>query len=271
VSEFDPIAALEAWGLEDDPRVSLMPGQGHSSSAWLVETDGKQYVAKLIRDGRPYAEPGLRVARAVEEAGVSTGAPVLTLAGEVCVEAEVDGSACTLALLRFAAGKPLKPTHPDAASIAGGLLGRVHAVLLRGSKREWVPNDLLGWCEAHARSLPERQAAEALTALAAIREHQKGEGLTTAVVYGDPSPEIVVDDQTGEVALIDWGTPSWGPLVHDLACWVRYLGASWGSERSNQFVATYREHVELVPGELGAVPLCHELGHAVGLFPRIAS
>jgi hypothetical protein len=30
-------------------------------------------------------------------------------------------------------------------------------------------------------------------------------------------PTQLAEDRTDELALIDWGTPSWGPLLYDLA------------------------------------------------------
>lgn len=244
-----------------------MPAQGHSSSAWLVESAGERFVAKLIRDGRRYAEPGLQVAAAVERAGVPTGAPVPTPAGDLCADAQVDGRWCTLALLRFVAGKPLDVTRRDAAEIAGDLLGRVHAVLLRDSARGWVPNDLLRWCESHAKTNPDADTSEALKALTALFELDAGGALKKAVVYGDPSPEIIVGERPGESALIDWGTPSWGPLAHDVACWLRLVAPEPSADNSDGFLAAYQQHVRLRHGDLDAIPLFHELGTALRLGP----
>jgi Ser/Thr protein kinase RdoA (MazF antagonist) len=249
------IPLLRLWGLDAPSRPKPLATQGHSSTVWLVEAAGERFVAKLIHDRRRYAEPGLRVAAAVEAGGVRTGAPLPTVGGDLCAAVEVDGRECTLALLRFVPGNPLDPGQPDAAEIAGGLLGRVHAILLRDSARDWVPNDLLDWCESYAETRPAVATDHALSALARLRDLG---GQRTAAVYGDPTPEILVDE-SGEPALIDWGTPSWGPLAHDLACWLRHLDGTEG------FLAAYEKHVALGPVDREAIPRCRELVEALAL------
>jgi Ser/Thr protein kinase RdoA (MazF antagonist) len=257
---------LREWDIGRPFNVALMPNQGHSSRAWLVETADAKLVAKLIDDGRPYVEPGLRVAAAVERGGVSTGAPVPTRTGEICTDVHVGGQSRTLALLRFVAGEPLDVKRDDAAEIAGDLLGRVHTVLLRDSARSWVPNDLLDWCEAHAQTNPESDTGQAMKTLTGLRKLQRAGALKTAVVYGDPSPEIIVTEQLDDVALIDWGTPSWGPLVHDIACWLSFIRPSTQPGESEPFTAAYERHVPLARGELDAIPLFHELARALRLW-----
>ena len=145
--------------------------------------------------------------------------------------------------LRYVPGEPL-PRAAASAALAGEALGRAHAVLLRESRRNWVPANLVDWFES--RGAPP---------VAAVRDLDRLGLLTWAVVYGDPSPEVLVGE-SGGLGLIDWGTPSWGPLLHDVACWTTFfrVGRSRGA-----FLAAYRRWVPLRDEELVALPVFRAL------------
>jgi hypothetical protein len=158
----------------------------------------------------------------------------------------------------------------DTPELAGDLLGRVHSILLRESVRAWVPGDLLEWCELHAATLDQVDKARVASALAAVRALDGPRVLTWCVVYGDPSPEVLVDESSGHLAVIDWGTPSWGPLLHDIACWTAFYGADAGDDFA-AFLAAYRRSVPLSDDEVRALPssvnsrgrfVCNEAGSA---------
>ena len=74
-------------------------------------------------------------------------------------------------------------------------------------------------------------------------------------MYGDPSPEILLAEDGG-AALIDWGTPSWGPQLHDVAAWLRWLGERprEGSVRGGRFLTSYGRPVD--PGTLELFGRC---------------
>ena len=88
------------------------------------------------------------------------------------------------------------------------------------------------------------------------------DGLPDAVVYGDPSPEV--HDADGRLALIDWGTPSWGPLAYDVGtwlAWIRRSGAVAGYEAD--FLGAYAEHRPIARGERGLLPTFSLLAESI--------
>lgn len=99
--------------------------------------------------------------------------------------------------------------------------------------------------------------------MSAIAERR--DDIRFSVVYGDPSPEILVDGDAA-TGLIDWGTPSWGPQLHDVAAWLRWLGEEpgSGSRREDRFLGGYREHVPLSRTELALLALYGSYGDAFG-------
>lgn len=235
-----------------------------ASRAWWVESLEGRFVTKLSFDRPSFVEPGLRVAAAIAGAGVATGPPVRTKGGDVCVEvARSSGGPWTLALLAAVPGEPLVPSWSDAAQVAGDLLGRVHAFLRVFSRRQWVPAELLEWSAAFALATGNERAAAVVRAIA-----DRSDDMTFSVVYGDPSPEILMAAD-GAVGLIDWGTPSWGPQLHDVAAWLRWLGErpGSGSEREARFLGSYREHAPLSRTDLDLLSLFGRYGSAFGFGP----
>ena len=240
----DVTELLGPWRLAA-PAFTEIAHRGRASRTWWVDSERGRHVAKLAFDRPRFIEPGLRVAAAVAELGIPTGVPVPTEDGKVCVEVERGPRRpWTIALLEAAPGEPLSPSAPGAEVVAGHVLGRVHGFLAERSRREWVPADLIEWLTGHAHQTANQRAAELVGAVAGQR-HRLG----FAVVYGDPSPEILLAADGG-AALIDWGTPSWGPQLHDVAAWLRWLGErpGEGSEREGRFLASYGRPVD--PGML---------------------
>src|SRR5205823_4886733 len=41
--------------------------------------------------------------------------------------------------------------------------------------------------------------------------------LTTGLLHADPGPSSFLVDASGQVAVIDWGAVTWGPLLYDVA------------------------------------------------------
>ena len=246
---------LGAWKLTE-PVCRPIAHAVQSSDTWLVEAVEGRYVAKLVADRREFVEPGLRVASAVAAAGIPTGAPLPTRSGQLCMATFLEGARpATLALLEFVNGERLTPDAPDADRIAGDLLGRVHSILARDSRRDWVPAELLSWSAEFASHIGKRQAGDLITR--AIQLVAAGE-LTMSVIYGDPAPEIIL---TGAgAALIDWGTPSWGPQLHDVAVWLRWLrsGAAPADRQGEAFVDAYLERGVIREAELAHLPLVQQ-------------
>ena len=244
--EHDLAVLLSPWGL-NSPSFTEILHRRRASRTWWVDSDEGRFVAKLTFDRRPFVEPGLHVAAEVATAGISTGPPVPTERGELCVEVDRGTDRpWTLALLTPVLGEPLSRSAPGAEVIAGDLLGRVHFFLGRFSRRGWVPADVLEWLADLAK---ERNDETAAAAVEVIRG--QSESVKFSVVYGDPSPEVLVSAD-GDIGLIDWGTPSWGPQLHDVAAWLRWLGERPGSraEREVRFLESYHRHVDVARADL---------------------
>lgn len=83
------------------------------------------------------------------------------------------------------------------------------------------------------------------------------------IVYGDPSPEVLVGDQD-RAALIDWGTPSYGPLLHDVAVWSEAFASDEAGRTALR--SAYAAHGTLQADELARigpfVRLARALRHA---------
>jgi homoserine kinase type II len=60
-------------------------------------------------------------------------------------------------------------------------------------------------------------------ALDGVRELAAEQELSWAGLHGDPAPEAFLQQPSGEVALIDWGSAMAGPALYDLASAVMYL------------------------------------------------
>lgn len=245
---------LKRWDLAGSVSVREIVHGGRASRTWLVTSADTRWVAKLIFDRPEFAVPGLAVSEVVAAAGVRTGPPVRTRDGEIATAGPtLNGRPTTLAVLRHERGRPLDPARPGAPELAAGLLATVHGALLDARPAPAVPARLLDWFADVYRNSSNRRGLQALDDLARI---EASVALTYGVVYGDPSPEVLVDRRSGDVALIDWGTPSWGPLLHDVATWASFLARGSGrSDDAARFVSTYRKLGRLDPEEYRALPL----------------
>lgn len=253
----DLIRLLAPWDIEvvDFAEVGHSP---RASRAWWVSSRGHEYVAKLTFDRRPFVEPGLAVAEIASTRGLITGRPIRTTAGELCEPVAVDEHDWTIALLERVSGTGLQPDDTDAEAIAGALLGRAHAALA-GVPRGTVPADLLEWSAAFAEETDNSAAARVVAEIAA-----RSDDFSWSVVYGDPSPEILLSAKGP--ALIDWGTPSWGPRLHDIAAWLWWLGEAPGAAtpRELRFLSAYTERTPLSDAEVNSLELFGKYGAAFG-------
>jgi Ser/Thr protein kinase RdoA (MazF antagonist) len=123
--------------------------------------------------------------------------------------------------------------------LAADLLADVHRLVLAGPMPR-VPARILDWAEGF---LPESSAARpALARLQAAASR-----LTDGIVYGDPGPEILVAEGRPP-ALIDWGTPTRGPLLYDVAAWALHFSAG-DLARLDRFFRHHRKRSVLAPSE----------------------
>ena len=170
------------------------------STTWLVAWKGRRWVAKSVAPiaGGQFGG-GLRVAAALDAAGIPSGAPEPTCDGRPVVV--VDGR--PLALLRFVEGVPLAGADPDEQRLIGHTLARAHRALrgvrVAGSER-------FHWVRPQADHLALRPwIRPAVTdAVAALDESGPG-SLSWGLLHADPAPgHFLFDASTGRCGLIDW-------------------------------------------------------------------
>lgn len=253
---------LGAWGCDGSWVITPSPMQGRYSRTWTVSIgDRITHVAKLIFDGRRYAEPGLRIAADLAGLSIATGPPIHTRSGELALDvADGEDRPCTLALLRYERGRPLARDARKAAGVAGGLLGRVHAALAVFPCSR-VPGRVIDWYQQQATAF----GGEAVRGAEHVRDLWVAGKLHCSIIYGDPSPEVLIAGHA--TALIDWGTPSWGPVLHDIAVWTSHFGASHAQpQRQAEFLDAYREQAGISTTELRHLPALVDLLHRLKLF-----
>lgn len=244
-----PPEQLRRWG--DVVVMQEITQSNRASFTWEVVVNGGRAVAKLTCDAPPKVEPGLRIARLVQQdTGVLTGVPIATRDGSLTVAVrQSDGRVWTLAVLAYVEGHAIRTLSEDTAAEAGALLARVHQCT-RLIERSAVPAQLLDWF---------REVGDARAGT--IVDELEARPLTHGVVYGDPSPELI-RTPSGDLALIDWGTPSHGPLAHDIVMWerrVRRCAEGGSASVSAAFVDAYRRWGPCRGPDFEALPLCSAL------------
>ncbi|WP_268908478.1 phosphotransferase [Catenulispora pinistramenti] len=251
---------LREWPLRA-PRIDAdLTDIGDRALAWLIGTADGWYVAKLTFDGPEHVEPGLRIAGFLDAAGIPSGAPLLTNDRRWCLP--VDGD-WTLAVLHYVTGEPLDLRAADAPVIAGDLLGRVHRTL--ASPHAPKPaGSLLEYYASEAERLPGSPLGAALSVLFAAGPLREG------TLYGDPAPEILIAPAADTAALIDWGTPSRGPLLFDVVTWHLFVTTGCAPETrdatdaaGDRFLAAYQRHIPLADTELAQWSLVSDLYAAI--------
>lgn len=111
---------------------------------------------------------------------------------------------------------------------------------------------LLDFYADQALLLGGRRGQALADAIAAVHEFDQRIGLTFGVLYGDPSPEVLRDNLTGALALIDWGTPSWGPVLFDLVSWQLFVAEQQPSATgaAERLMAAYRARMPIDDADL---------------------
>lgn len=111
----------------------------------------------------------------------------------------------------------------------GALLATIHGALVEPEAPR-VPGAALAWF-AEVDDVTVHRLIEGIDL----------DALTCGVLYGDPSPEILREPD-GALDLIDWGTPSWGPITYDVATWEGHV-ARYATEPGcdQAFLDAYQE------------------------------
>jgi Ser/Thr protein kinase RdoA (MazF antagonist) len=245
-------AVGEHWGLRDE----LRPMEARASRIW--QAGG--HVVKLARDEPSHFSAGLLASERVERAGVATGAPVRTGAGELCVPLMLGRESWALAVLRRVAGSHLS-MHTVAPAVMGEFLGRLHFIV-RGCPAigAWTPGDVLGHM---TRGITAAQPpavrliiAQAVSDVSAYY----GTGPPVQLLYGD-GPGIFSANGADISAIIDWGGVRAGSVADDIGCWT----AHGATDRiplpayTAAFLEGYRRSNDLTAAAAAAVPLFQRL------------
>lgn len=233
-------ALVHHWNLPEPVRLSDSLQGGVTADVWLVtDSHGEQYVAKFIYDSQSGAEAGLRTAEQVEaNSALIAGAPLRTHDGGLTVMLpSVPGEKHPLALLRYVAGTPavLSPEERAEllvdvqAALAKAHVPTAHKVL------DYLSDDSIDIAYAdQIRPILHECVDQVLTT----------EDLTWGTCYGD-GPEAI-RTETG-IGIVDWGGVLHGPLLWDVAQWMRYVAHE---EDRDRYLAAYRAKTALPAGEL---------------------
>jgi hypothetical protein len=206
------------WGLADGTRVVRHDG-GMGSQTWIVEHAGRRWVAKSVAPhlAQPFAR-GLQVAQLLDDAGIRSGAPALSLTGSTTVGT---ASGDRAALLTWVPGRPLTGASGEEQRLIGNTLARVHRVL-RDRK---VPGaQHFHWVDPAAAYLSLRPwlrsavtaAVDALTALRIGTRHGRKDCFTPTLLLRlsgtrptlDPATSSTGARRTSVPCCMTWPLPS---------------------------------------------------------------
>ena len=245
-------AVREYWGL----RGELHPLEAEASRTWLAG----RHVVKLARDEVSHFAAGLLGSEAVEQAGVATGAPVRTNAGELCVPLTLGRQSQVLAVLHRVDGMHLS-MHAVRPDVLGEFLGRLHRIL-RGCTAvgAWTPGDVAGHMTRGITTAQPPSARRMITQAVSDVIAYYGTGPPVQMLYGD-GPGIFSENGTDISAIIDWGGVRAGSIADDIGCWT----AHGATDRiplpayTAAFLDGYRHSNDLPAAEAVAVPLFQRL------------
>ncbi|MHB8598649.1 MAG: phosphotransferase enzyme family protein [Ktedonobacteraceae bacterium] len=252
ISDETLLTALKAWDLPEPFTIHQLEG-GFTSEVWLVEAKGERFIAKYAHQSQKDFEGGLYAAELAEQHGITSGAPLRTKEGSLSLLVEgPHGHTEPLALLRFVSGEPLHLSEPDAASLYGHILGRIHRIFLDGLGEKNIANlfDFLLEEDLGVAAQPGLVRLIHQT-VEVTRNYESRHAVTYGVIWGDRM-EIVREKETGRVGVIDWGTIEYGPLLFDIA-----LAALWlfpeGSTAYHEFLLTYFAETPISESELAGL------------------
>jgi len=217
------LSALRAWHLPEPLVLQHLP-DGFTSEIWKVEAGSERFIAKYAEQSQEAFEGGLYAAELAEQYGITSAAPLRTKEGALSTLVEgPPGEHRPLALLRFVAGEPLRLGELGACTIYGRLLGRTHRIFLNAGFEKVTFNlyDFVQSEETYVAAQPGLAALIRQT-VAAARAYETRCKVTTGVIWAD-RVEILYEQETGRVGIIDWGAIERGPLLFDIALSVLWL------------------------------------------------
>jgi Ser/Thr protein kinase RdoA (MazF antagonist) len=245
-------AVGEHWGLRDE----FHPIEARASRTW--QAGG--HVVKLARDEPAHFGAGLLASERVERAGVATGAPVRTRAGELCVPLMLGREPWVLAVLRRADGSHLS-MHAVAPAVMGEFLGRLHFIVSGcPAIGAWTPGDVLGHMTRGMTAAQPPGVRLMITQAVSDVSAYYGTAPPVQLLYGD-GPGIFSANGTDISAIIDWGGVRAGSVADDIGCWT----AHGATDRiplpayTAAFLEGYRHSNDLTAAAAAAVPLFQRL------------
>jgi Ser/Thr protein kinase RdoA (MazF antagonist) len=233
-------ALVRHWKLPEPLDLSDSLQGGVTADVWLVtDSDGNRYVAKFIYDSQARAEAGLRVAEQVEaNSDLTAGAPRRTHAGELTVMLpSVPDEKHPLALLNYVAGTPATLGPEECADLLVDVQAAVAKTHVPTTHNvfDYLGDDSIDIAYAdQIRPVLHECVDQVLTT----------EGLTWGTCYGD-GPEAIRTEHG--IGLVDWGGVLHGPLLWDVAQWMRYIVRE---EDRQRYLSAYRARTSLPPDEL---------------------
>jgi Ser/Thr protein kinase RdoA (MazF antagonist) len=246
-------ALREHWGLHGE----LRPMQARAASrTW--QAGG--HVVKLARDEPAHFTAGLRASEAAGQAGIATGAPVRTRAGELCLALPPGRESWVLAVLHRVDGSHLS-MHAVAPAVLGELLGRLHRIL-RGcpAAGAWTPGDVLGHMTRGITAAHPPAVRQMITqAISGVRAYYATMP-PVQLLYGD-GPGIFSANGADISAIIDWGGVRTGSVADDIGCWTTH-GATDQIPLpacTAAFLQGYRHSNDLPAADAAAIPLFQRL------------
>jgi Ser/Thr protein kinase RdoA (MazF antagonist) len=204
----------EHWGLPGE----LGPMEVRPASLTWQAGD---HVVKLARDEPAHFTAGLRASEAVERAGIATGAPVRTRAGELCVPLPDGRQPWALAVLRRVGDGFLSP-HEVAPAVMGEFLGRLHRIL-RGcpAAGAWTPGDVLGHMTRGITAAQPPAIRQMISPAISDVSAYYAAARSAQLLYGDCCGTFSVNGADIS-AIIDWGGVRAGSPADDIGCWTAH-------------------------------------------------
>jgi Ser/Thr protein kinase RdoA (MazF antagonist) len=217
---------------------------GYNSHTHLVIHESERYVVKVVpKEVGPKYTDGLAVAALVEAAGIPTGAPVPTAAGDLTA---YDGERCW-GVLRFLDGTRVDTADARHLGLVGQTLGRIHAVLQHVEPPPHLLRwDQLGGAFGDAPFLADK--AWILEAFGAAFAALPSD-LTMGLIHCDPHADSFRIGATA-VGVIDWGEVMYAPCLLDVATTLSYFDESVDAR---PFLASYLETAPMRRTELAAL------------------
>lgn len=263
-ARLDAIAGVLVPGAEGIAGLTRLTG-GASMETWAFEAAGQPLILRRrtgVSDEHPGRKPPLRLEAEVIAAATAAGVPAPEVV-HVCDDADGLGEAYVMRRVsgetlgkRIATDPAFAPARARLARQCGAALARIHATRPVAALATVDARDTLANYEATWRA----SGAIRPTIEAAFRwlERRLPEETATTLVHGDfRNGNLMVDPETGLVAVLDWELAHVGDPAEDLG-WI--CTNSWRFGQPHRRVGGFGEVADLLAGyaEAGGTPISAE-------------